>query len=389
MKKILAKLNYPLLILTIIYAIFGCLMIYSASSISAILRYDVSTARFVTRQVETLILGVIAGIFLIFTPTTLYKYVSKIAMFVAIGALALLFVYGKVAGGALSWFDVGRVNIQPSELTKPILIIYLAVYYYRISQKKKISFWDMFYPLILCAIMVVLIAIQPDMGSAFIVFLITASTFLAIPIGKNHKKTIYKIGAGGAVLVLVLSLILALSGKNILHSYQVKRLVEYRQPCKRYQEDTGYQVCNGYIAIHNGGAFGVGLGNSTQKYLYLPEAHTDFIFPIICEECGLIIGIIVLLGYFVMLLLMLHIAKNSQNLKNSIIAYGIFTYFTIHILLNILGVLGLIPLTGVPLPFLSYGGSVALNLGLLIGLTERVAIESKLPKKKTTEKKVA
>ena len=380
MKKILAKLNYPLLILTIIYAIFGCLMIYSASSISAILRYDVSTARFVTRQVETLILGVFAGIFLIFTPTTLYKYVSKIAMFVAIGALALLFVYGKVAGGALSWFDVGRVNIQPSELTKPILIIYLAVYYYRISQKKKISFWDMFYPLILCAIMVVLIAIQPDMGSAFIVFLITASTFLAIPIGKNHKKTIYKIGAGGAVLVLVLSLILALSGKNILHSYQVKRLVEYRQPCKRYQEDTGYQVCNGYIAIHNGGAFGVGLGNSTQKYLYLPEAHTDFIFPIICEECGLIIGVIVLLGYFIMLLLMLHIAKNSQNLKNSIIAYGIFTYFTIHILLNILGVLGLIPLTGVPLPFLSYGGTYNICVIVSMFILQRINIENKIEK---------
>lgn len=380
MKKIFSKINYPLLILTIIYSIFGCLMIYSASSISAILRYEVSTGRFVIRQIESSFLGFVIGFMVLFIPTKSYKYVSKLAMFGAIGALALLFVYGKVAGGALSWFDIGSVNFQPAELAKPILIVFLAVYYHKISLKRKITFFDMFYPLILAAAMIVLIMLQPDMGSAFIILAITGITFLAIPIGKDHKKNIYKVGFGFVFIFLIVAVILSSTGKSILKAYQVKRIVEYRNPCTRYQEDSGYQVCNGYIAIHNGGLLGVGLGNSTQKYLYLPEAHTDFIFPIICEECGLIVGIVILIGYFLILMLILNIAKNAQNLKNSILAYGIFAYLTIHILLNILGILGLIPLTGVPLPFLSYGGTYNLCILISMFILQRINIENKLEK---------
>ena len=166
-------------------------------------------------------------------------------------------------------------------------------------------------------------------------------------------------------------------GKNFLQSYQVSRLINFTNPCQRYTDDSGYQVCNGYIAIHNGGLFGVGLGDSTQKFLYLPEAHTDFIFPIICEELGLIAGILVVVGYFIMLFILLNIAKETGTIRDSILVYGVFVYMLAHILINLLGVLGLIPLTGVPLPFLSYGGSY--NLALLVSLfiVQRVNYENK------------
>ena len=164
--------------------------------------------------------------------------------------------------------------------------------------------------------------------------------------------------------------------EKILNSRQLSRL-EFQNPCSRYAEDTGYQVCNGFIAIHNGGLFGVGLGNSTQKYLYLPEAHTDFIFPILIEELGAIVGILVLLGYLFILYRILKIGKEARgNIRNMILCYGTFALILLHLIVNLMGVLALIPLTGVPMPFLSYGGSFAINLIMLLFVVERVAYEN-------------
>ena len=157
---------------------------------------------------------------------------------------------------------------------------------------------------------------------------------------------------------------------------------EFRNPCSRYTEDTGYQVCNGFIAIHNGGLFGVGLGNSSQKYLYLPESHTDFIFPIIVEELGAIVGTLIIILYVVMLYRILKIAREGENLRLSILAYGVFLYLLFHILVNILGILALIPLTGVPLPLLSYGGSFTVNVVIMLFVVQRVTIENKTIKNK-------
>ncbi len=373
MKNNLAKLNYVILLLMIVYSAFGLLMIFSASSVAAVLRYKVSTNYFFLRQLLWTALGYAGGLVVLKVSTKYYRFFSKLAMFGIIFLLAFIFMAGFVAGGAQSWYDLGLVNFQPMEIGKIILIIYLAVHYHKISSKKNITLYDMIYPLILAAIMCVLIAMQPDFGGAFIVFLITLLTFVSLPIGKKHKKMVYKMGG---IAVLVLGIAILLFGKNILHSYQVSRLVYFTNPCQRYSEDTGYQVCNGYIAIKNGGLTGVGLGNSTQKYLYLPEAHTDFIFPIICEELGLIVGIIILVGYFILLYTILGIAKETTTLRDSILCYGVFVYLLCHILINILGILGLIPLTGVPLPFLSYGGSYNICVIISIFMVERVNIEN-------------
>ena len=373
-KKVFSNLHFPLLILMIIYLVFGLLMIFSASSVAAVLRYQVPSNYFFIRQLTWILLSLIPGFIILFVNTKYYRFFSKWVMLFAVGALILLFAVGVVAGGAKSWYDMGDINIQPTELVKIILIIYLAVYYHRFGSKKNVSLGKMAFPLILAVIVFILVAMQPDFGGAFIIAVITALIFFSLPIAKNQKKTIYKIGVGTVVVALIASLFL---GKDIFQSYQVSRLLNFTEPCQRYSDDTGYQVCNGYIAIHNGALTGVGLGKSTQKYLYLPEAHTDFIFPIICEELGLVVGILVVIGYFVMLFMILNVAKETDTLRNSVLAYGIFAYLLAHILINLLGVLGLIPLTGVPLPFLSYGGSYNMCVIISMFMIQRIHYENK------------
>ncbi len=373
-KKVFSNLHFPLLILMIIYMIFGLLMIFSASSVAAVLRYKVPSNYFFLRQLTWIALALIPGFIVLFVNTKYYRYFSKWVMLGAVGALILLFTVGVVAGGARSWFDAGEINVQPTEFVKIILIIYLAVYYHRFGSKKDVSLWKMAFPLVIAVTVFILVAMQPDFGGAFIIAVITALIFFSLPIAKNQKKTIYKIGLG-TIVVAVLALVFL--GKDIFQSYQVSRLLNFTEPCQRYSDDTGYQVCNGYIAIHNGGLTGVGLGESTQKYLYLPEAHTDFIFPIICEELGLVVGILVVVGYFAMLFMILNVAKETDTLRNSVLAYGIFAYLLAHILINLLGVLGLIPLTGVPLPFLSYGGSYNMCVIVSLFMIQRIHYENK------------
>jgi cell division protein FtsW len=379
MKKVISKMNIPLLLLMLVYSVFGLIMIFSASSVTAVLRYGYDSNHFFVRQLIWLLGSYFIGFIILFIPTKFYRFVSKIAMYGIIGVLALIFFAGSIAGGAKSWYDTGLFSIQPTEFAKIILIVYMAVYYNKIASKKNMTFMQFFWPIILAALLFVLIAMQPNLGGAIIVFLITIMLFFSLPFGKGHKKNVLKLGVGGVVVGLAA---LLLFGGNLLEPYQVRRLTEFSNPCQRYSDESGYQVCNGYIAIHNGGLFGVGLGDSTQKYSYLPEAHTDFIFPIICEELGAIIGIIVVFGYMVMLYLVLRVAKSTYNIRDSILCYGVFGYMLAHILINLLGVLGLIPLTGVPLPFLSYGGSYALSLIVGLFIVHRVNIENKLEKSK-------
>lgn len=373
MKKNIKNINFLLLFFMIAYSILGLIIILSASSIAAVLRYKVSSNYFFLRQLIFIVAGYLAGLVVIGVPTKNYRFFTKLLMYGMIAVLVMVLFFGIVGGGAKGWYKLGIFNIQPLEFMKIILIMYMAVYYNRVISKKKVSFVKLLWPVLLAGITFILVAAQPDLGGACIIAFITALIFFSIPISKKYKKIINKVAFVG---VVGLALVAALFGKSILNSYQASRF-NFLNPCSRYSEDTGYQVCNGYIAIHNGGLWGVGLGNSTQKYLYLPEAHTDFIFTILCEELGLIFGIVVVVGYFVMLFIILNIAKEAGNLRNSILAYGIFAYFLAHILINLLGVLGLVPLTGVPLPFLSYGGSYNLNVIIALAIVQRVNIENK------------
>ena len=175
--------------------------------------------------------------------------------------------------------------------------------------------------------------------------------------------------------MIVIALLLKVFGLNILTKTQLDRF-NFLEPCTRYQESTGFQVCNGYIAINNGKLISISPGNSMQKFLYLPEAYTDFIFPIIVEEFGLIPGILIILIYILIIYRIIYQARRSNNIGNALICYGIATYIFLHVVINLVGVLGLLPLTGVPLPFLSYGGSFALTLAISLAIVQRISIEN-------------
>lgn len=379
MRKLFSKMDIPLFIMVVLFVLFGLVMIYSASNITAVVRYGYQPYHFFIRQAIFVIVSSLIGFLIVLRfPTRNYGALAWPLVFLLIGSLALLFVKGKIAGGAQSWFDLKYFKVQPSEFAKSILVIFMAIYYNRLNLKKVKNIYAYFVPLGFAAIVIGLVFMQPDLGSAAIIAGIVFLTFISIPVVQNNIMKFIKIFSVVVILLVIGSLY---SGNDFLSSIQKGRL-NFKNPCSRYTETTGYQVCNGFIAINNGGLFGVGLGNSTQKYLYLPESHTDFIFPIIVEELGLVTGIIIILGYAYILSRILKIAKTSENLRCSILAYGTFWYFTLHILVNLLGVLALIPLTGVPLPFLSYGGSFTVNAIIMIFVVERVNIENKINKTK-------
>lgn len=379
MRKLFSKMDIPLFIMVVLYVALGLVMIYSASNITAVVRYGYQPYHFFIRQAIFVLVSFFIGFLIVLRfPTRNYGALAWPLVFLLIGSLALLFVKGKIAGGAISWFDLKYFKVQPSEFAKSILVIFMAIYYNKLHYKKVKNINAYFVPLGFAAIIIGLVFMQPDLGSAAIIAGIVFLTFISIPVVQNNIMKFIKIIAIGCILAMVAFLY---SGNDFLSSIQKGRL-NFRNPCSRYTETTGYQVCNGFIAINNGGLFGVGLGNSTQKYLYLPESHTDFIFPIIVEELGLVTGIVIILGYAYILARILKIAKSSENLRCSILAYGTFWYFTLHILVNLLGVLALIPLTGVPLPFLSYGGSFTVNAIIMIFVVERVNIENKINKTK-------
>lgn len=375
MKKTFQKMDIWLLIIMLVFSGFGLLMIFSASSITAVLRNNTTSTHYFIKQLVSIAVAFLVGFLIIIKiPTKIYKYGTNFVLFLIIGALIFVFSYGYIRNGSQSWYDFGYFDFQPAEFAKPILIIYFGVYYYKLSKLKQQNPFTYTLPLIIAAIMAFLIWRQPDFGGAIIIIGIAILLFWATPIPPKIKN---KIKSYLFLAVIFLVSAVGLFGNSILNSHQLERFTFFK-PCSRYREDTGYQVCNGYIAINNGGVLGVGLGNSTQKYMYLPEAHTDFIFPIIIEELGYIVGIIVLLGYGFLLCRILIIAKKATNLRNSIIAYGCFLLLTAHILINLLGVLGLIPLTGIPLPFLSYGGSYCIvTIGLLF-VVQRISIENKI-----------
>ena len=224
-------------------------------------------------------------------------------------------------------------------------------------------------------VIAILIMLQPDLGTTIIYLAIIFMMFMALNISRKVKRNIVFTIAGLGLLTIVL---LMNNGVQVFFERQLSRF-DFANPCSEEKfYTTGTQLCNGYIAFNNGGLTGLGLGNSTQKYLYLPEAYTDFIFAITVEELGLIIGVIILLLMFIVLWRIFIISKHASTERGRLMCYGIFWYILLHIVVNLGGVLGLIPLTGVPLPFLSYGGSFLICLVAAITIVQRVAIETKM-----------
>lgn len=372
MKKV-SRLDKVLLALIILFSIFGLIMVLSASSMESYMRYDKSPYTYFIKQLLFVGVGYVVYFILHLLPTSIYKKLSSLLMFLIITAMIGLLIYGNSTRKVVSWFQIGPIKIQPSEFAKLISIIYLSSYYGKHKNELN-DYWIIMKPLIPVLIVCILVALQPDLGTACIIALISFLIFLAAPIESEQRKKINKIMI--ALVGVVLLLFITTKGK-ILKDYQLQRLFSFlSNPCENYQSEEGYQLCNSYIAFHNGSLKGNGIGGSTQKYLYLPDSYTDFIFPIIIEEWGLVIGIVIIVCYIILLYRIFKLSKKSKKVSNNLMAFGIFSYIAVHIIVNLGGVMGLLPLTGVPLPFLSYGGSFTLTLFASLGIIQRISIEN-------------
>ena len=377
MKKIIKYMDKPLLFITIALFIFGLIMVFSSSNVTAYMTHAVSPYNYFFKQAIFLGIGFFLFLFMIRFNTKSYGMFSKILLLTSIIALVVLLIYGSAKNRAYSWFDLGFFSIQPSEFIKVITIVFLSEYYEK-NIKKLDSWASSLFPIGICAIVAGLIFIQPDLGTTIIYSLIVAILFFSAPIIKEIKFKVFFIAFGmiGFALIALFG-----AGKGMLLERQMERF-NFTNPCDRIL-DTGNQVCNCYIAINNGGLTGVGLGNSTQKYLYLPEPYTDFIYAIIVEELGVVTGVLLILLYIFILYRILIIGRRSPTNRGAMICYGVATYIFFHIAINLLGIMGLMPMTGVPLPFMSYGGSFTICLIASLTLVQRVSVENGIIKERS------
>lgn len=368
----LRKADKILLISSLILFLVGLIMVFSASNVTSFMQYQASPYHFFSRQLVFLIISLIGSLFILKFSTKTYGYISWIAIILLIGLLIIVLIYGTITNQARSWIELfAGIKIQPSEFVKVATIVWMAAYC--TFNKKGTGFKSYILLFAIIGLITVLIMLQPDLGTASIFVLIVFFMFTSLDISKKVKRNILfsVLGIGLVVIVLLMN-----NGVQLFFERQLARF-DYFNPCSEEKFYTaGTQVCNGFIAFNNGGLLGKGLGNSTQKYLYLPEAYTDFIFAIVVEELGLVGATLILLLMFIVLWRIFLIGKRSNTSHGRLMCYGIFWYILIHIIINLGGVTGIIPLTGVPLPFLSYGGSFLMCLVVSLTIVQRVAIES-------------
>ena len=391
--KVFKNLNKSLFFWTMLYAIGGAFLILDASLISATLTYGYDNPyHFFIAQLAFIVVSLIGAYIIIkFIPTKIYGIAS-----IFIGGILIVALVGTFGGNWIGngvravTLQIDGFTLQPAEFLKIALIMFMGSFYYYRSKNPKLKSW-WWLALIPSITVFAIVMFGGDFGTAAIIAALSALIFVAVPTSKeeiwfNRIKRIAIIGLVGSVLALKLGY-LVIPEEKLKSDYRLNRFI-YTNPCDRYEENSGYQVCNGFIAIDNGGLKGVGIGNSVQKYLYLPASHTDFIFPIVVEELGSIVGVLIIVGFMYIIALIFRVASSSYNLQNSIICYGIGINLMLHIFVNLGGVLGIIPLTGVPLPFLSYGGSFCITTICSLALVQRIHIENKEEKKKREINKI-
>ena len=361
-----------LLVSTAILVCFGLVMIYSASSISAMTSEDMGYNPFyyVQRQLGF----AAAGVALAFIVSRIdYRAVVRNLQVpiwvVTIGMLAIIFtpIAGADAYGATRWISIGPFSFQPSEFAKITILIsvsYLAQQYFIDQTIDQMEFFKKFAIAALAPLLLILA--QPDKGSTLII----VGTLLVIGyLADVDRRVLATIAVAGFIGFAFLSL---------KDDYSRARVVTMFNPWADYY-GAGYQLAQGFYAFGSGGIFGVGFGFSRQKYSYLPMAHNDFIFAVIGEELGFIgvLGLLVVFGALVWA--GFKIARYAPDLTGRLIAAGCTSMFIIQAFVNIGGVLGLLPLSGKPLPFISYGGSTIMSSILMVGPLMSVSRQSRLP----------
>jgi len=354
------KADVALLLAVIFLTLFGLFMIYNASSYVAFRDFG-DKYSYVKNQFYWVILGFgILGIVSFFDYRKYYNLALPILL-ASIFLLFLVFIPGLSieALGAKRWINFGFFVLQPSEVVKLALTIYLAAWF---STKEKGRFLAF---LLLIGLVLGLVMLQPDMGTAIIIL--------------GLSVIIYFLSGGSVLHILALAPVVGLGGIALIlfEPYRLARLMTFLNPDQNIQ-GSSYHLRQILIALGSGGVFGVGLGNSLQKYSYLPEATTDSIFAIMAEEIGFI-GVLVFLAIVLFIIYRgFYIALRAKDTFGKLLAGGITSFIAIQTLVNLGAQTALLPLTGVPLPFISYGGS-ALTINLIsIGILMNISRQSRV-----------
>ena len=350
-----------LLTATLCLLAFGAVMVFSASSTTQVLQNGglADSAYYLQR---TLIVGAFGLVIMHFTARHGLVAIRRLTPVFLCGSLFLLLVVlgaGQSVNGATRWIGGGSFQIQPSELAKVALILYSADLLAR--EPKRVRSIKGFMPILLVTgTACLLIMVEPDMGTTMVVALGVAATLVAAGV---VPRELGKIALAIGVLVLLLT---------IVEPYRMARLTSFLHPAND-TEGAGFQAAQAKIALGSGGLFGVGIGNGVQKAFYLPEAHTDMISAVIGEELGLvgILGVVGLFGIFGFA--GLRIAQKAKDNYGKILVAGLTSMILVTAMINLFAVMGLAPLTGVPLPFISYGNSSLLCCLFAVGLILNVA----------------
>ena len=350
------KINRILLILSVILiSLLGLIMITSSSYVWAEYKFN-DPYKFLKTQGLFLIIGYILLYFVSKIHYSFYYKNSSKIFFIVLILIILVIIpgIGTVRNGSRSWFGIGSFGIQPSEFMKLAIIIFIARYLTK--NEKNILVLPI---LLVVGLVFGLIMLQPDFGTGIIIVMISISLLF---ISGVNLKFFLKLGILG---------IFGIVGLILIAPYRIKRILSFLNPWSD-PLGSGFQIIQSLYAIGPGGLFGLGLGNSIQKHFYLPEPQTDFIFAIISEELGFI-GCIIVVGLFLLIIINgFYITKKQNNLFSKYLAFGITFWIAFQSLLNLMVVVGIIPVTGVTLPFLSYGGSSLLinmiSMGILLNI---------------------
>lgn len=372
-------LDYSILIPYLILSVVGLIMIYSSTSAWLVTKEKLPTIM-ISSQLQFWFLGLVCMFFIYKIKTTIFqnKYIITLMIASMTFLLILVLIVANELNGSTGWMFLAGSSIQPAEYLKIVMIWYLA---YILEKKQAYIETDLKKalkkPILLILALIFLVAIQPDLGNATVLILILIVMLLAS--GINYMYTYVIGGLGILTSMSIIAMLIGTNGKLIPSKYQYvyKRFAIFLNPFKD-ETGNGLQLANSYYAIDNGGWFGRGLGNSIQKKGFLPEAHSDFIFAITIEELGLLVSLLILglLIFFIVRIIL--VGVKSDIPFHSLMCYGIGTMFLLQLSINLGGITGLIPLTGITFPFLSHGGNSMLINSIAVAFVLNISAKERM-----------
>ena len=365
------QVDFVLLITVLLLLSLGIIMVLSASSPSSLAESG-SSYTYVTKQLFSAVIGIGAMWFFSNVDYRIYQVLYKKIYVISIFVLLLVLTpLGISANGALRWINVGFSTLQPSELTKLGLIIFFAALLTSRKDKLNKLSTGFFMPIVfLIPVILILVLIQDHLSATMVIVIITSILMLMA-----GTKLRYFLSFGVAGLGLGAAGLYYLAVVSEKGAFRLQRIISFLDPWADLQGN-GWQVIQGLYAIGSGGLFGAGLGNSRQKYLYIPEPHNDFIFAVLAEELGFIGCFIVIALFAIFILRGAIIAMKSKDMFGSLLAIGITSLVGIQAIINIAVVTSSMPNTGMPLPFFSYGGTALIILlsavGILLNISRNI-----------------